>query len=288
MAGADQANISNQVLPLISGRNKLLLRIASALVMAPLAIAAAYYGEFVFLVFWVLAALGVLWEWDGLVCAHDKNTVYATGAATIAATAVLWGMNRMIPSVILMALGLIGVATIASKIRRAWCVGGLAYASALMLAPIVLRQDPVLGFWAITYLFAVVWATDIAAYVAGRAIGGPKLARYVSPNKTWAGAIGGTTAGVAGGVALAMFAGIGHLIPLGMLALVLSLCSQVGDLLESAIKRRFNAKDSSWFIPGHGGLMDRLDGFWAASVVAVLIAIVRGGIETPAQGLLVW
>ena len=101
-------------------------------------------------------------------------------------------------------------------------------------------------------------------------------------------AIGGTLGGIAGGVAVAWYAGIPNLLAVGILALLLSAASQAGDLIESAIKRRFDAKDASGLIPGHGGVMDRVDGFVIAVTVAAIIGIARGGVETPAQGLLVW
>ena len=246
----------------------------SALVMAPLALGAAYFGGFTFLVFWTIAALGVLWEWDALVCAHDKNPVFTIGSVTIIGTSLLWAVGRPIPALILIALGMLGVATLASKIRRVWCIAGLAYAGAMLIAPLVLRSRSVTtDFAAIVFLFAVVWSTDIVAYAAGRALGGPKLMQRVSPNKTWAGAIGGLMAGIVGAMVVAKFAGIDNLAALGLVGFVLSVASQAGDLLESAIKRQFDVKDTSWLIPGHGGLMDRLDGFITAAVAAVIIGI---------------
>ena len=124
------------------------------------------------------------------------------------------------------------------------------------------------------------WATDIAAYFAGRAIGGPKLMPRVSPNKTWSGAIGGTAGGVVGGVVVAAHVRRRAASPRSRAwRFVLSVVSQAGDLLESAVKRRFDAKDASQLIPGHGGLMDRLDGFVAAAVAAALIGLLRGGLR---------
>ena len=111
------------------------------------------------------------------------------------------------------------------------------------------------------FLFAIVWATDIAAYFAGRTIGGPKLMPAVSPKKTWSGAIGGALGAVVAGLIVVESAGLGVTPALVILAFMLSAVAQAGDLIESAIKRHFGAKDSSALIPGHGGLMDRLDGF---------------------------
>jgi phosphatidate cytidylyltransferase len=256
--------------------------------MVPLALGAAHYGNLIFLAFWTIAALIVLWEWDAMVCAHDKNPVFTISSITIVGSSLLWAIDRPMPALILISLGALGVATLASKIRRAWCVAGLLYTGALMIAPVALRSDPTFGLSAILFLFAVVWLTDIGAYIAGRGLGGPKLMPHVSPNKTWTGAIGGLVAGVCGGIAVAKFAGIGNLAAIGLVGFVLSIISQAGDLAESAIKRKFNVKDASWIIPGHGGLMDRLDGFVVVSIAAVLIGLVRGGVAAPGRGLLEW
>jgi phosphatidate cytidylyltransferase len=141
---------------------------------------------------------------------------------------------------------------------------------------------------AIFFLFAIVWTTDIAGYFAGRAIGGPKLAPSISPKKTWSGAIAGLIAVVVIVAIGARYVPGVRLAPLIAISMLLSIVSQAGDLAESALKRRFDVKDASQIIPGHGGVMDRLDGFWAAAVCAALIGLARGGFEEPARGLLVW
>jgi phosphatidate cytidylyltransferase len=162
------------------------------------------------------------------------------------------------------------------------------YAATILIAPVLLRRDASFGFAAIMLLFVIVWLTDIAAYFAGRAIGGPKLMPRVSPKKTWSGAVGGTLAGVLGAVGVAHTSGVASLAAVAGVARVISVVSQGGDLLESAIKRRFNTKDASQLIPGHGGLMDRLDGFVAAAVAGALIGLMHGGLHAPARGLMVW
>ena len=128
----------------------------------------------------------------------------------------------------------------------------------------------------------------MAAYFAGRAFGGPKLFPAVSPNKTWSGAMAGSAAAILVGVIVARIAGVGALAAIAALSLGLSIAAQIGDLIESALKRQFGAKDASHLIPGHGGLMDRLDGFLTASVAAALIGTARGGIDDAARGLLLW
>ena len=169
-----------------------------------------------------------------------------------------------------------------------WMIAGLAYAAVLALAPAILRSDAALGFVAIVFLFAIVWTTDALAYFAGRAFGGPKLMPAVSPKKTWSGAAGGTLGAVAAGLIVVKIAGLQLTVAVAAVALMLSVVSQVGDLVESAVKRRFNAKDASQLIPGHGGLMDRLDGFLTAVLAATMVGLLRGGFEAPARGLLIW
>jgi len=275
-------------LPILAGRSNLALRIVSSLVLAPVAIAAAYFGGAVFIAFWLIAALVVLWEWQTLVCGHDRNSVLTVGAAALVGAAAVLVVGWFGIAIALVALGGFGIAALASQVRRGWCVAGLIYAAALLVAPVLLRRDAAFGFAAILFLFGIVWLTDIAAYFAGRAIGGPKLMPRVSPKKTWSGAIGGSAAAVVGGVLLARQFGIAEWVAVALVALVLSVVSQAGDLFESAVKRRFNAKDSSQILPGHGGLMDRLDGFVVAAVAGALIGLLHGGINAPARGLMVW
>ena len=283
VAGAD-----HPVRAVESCGGELALRICSALVLVPLALGAAYLGGWPFAVLWGLAAMVVLWEWNSLVAGSDQRIVLTTGGASLALAIALVLTGHLLAAVIVLAISTLGVASLAPAKRRTWIAAGVPYAGALGVAPIVLRSDNGEGFLAVIFLFAVVWTTDIAAYFAGRAIGGPKLMPRVSPNKTWSGAIGGTLAAVVVALALAKVTALTGLFAIAMLAVILSICAQGGDLFESFLKRRFGAKDSGHLIPGHGGLMDRLDGFVTASVVAALIGLLRGGFEAPGRGLLVW
>jgi len=264
------------------------LRIGSALVLAPLAVGAAYVGDWPFALFWGVAAMGVLWEWTSMVARADQRSVFGAGGAALALAVALAVTGHLLAAVIVLAMGAMGAASLALGERRIWVAGGVPYAGALALAPIVLRSDDEDGFLALVFLFVIVWTTDVGAYFVGRAVGGPKLMPQVSPNKTWAGALGGMGAAVIVAVAVAKTVALTNLFAVAMLAVVLSVCAQGGDLFESVLKRKFGAKDSSRLIPGHGGLMDRLDGFVTASVAAVLIGLVRGGFDAPGRGLLVW
>lgn len=167
-----------------------------------------------------------------------------------------------------------------------WGLGGVIYAAALYYSVLALRQDPLYGLHAILFLFAVVWGADIGAYFAGRTLGGPKLAPRISPKKTWSGFVGGlVTAALAGALLLKVMGVSPGLWHIG-LALVLAVGSALGDLFESGFKRHFGVKDSGTLIPGHGGFLDRLDGFVVAAVLAAIIGIARGGSERAATALL--
>lgn len=269
-----------------STRN-LMLRIASAAVLAPLAIGAAWLGSWPFTIFWTIAAVAVWWEWIGLVEPTGRNVLLATGICALLLQAIVFETGNLSIAIMIVALGLLAGIVTAGKHAPA-VAGGLLYASALLMAAAVLRADDKYGFIAILFLFAVVWGTDIGGYFSGRAFGGPKLAPSISPKKTWSGAIGGTLVGVGAAVAVAKLFTLSNPLMIGIVAVVLSVASQCGDLFESGLKRRFDAKDASALIPGHGGVMDRLDGFIFAVTVAAVIGVARGGFDGPAAGLLVW
>jgi phosphatidate cytidylyltransferase len=156
-------------------------------------------------------------------------------------------------------------------LRSVWIGAGIFYAGLSGIALAGLRDGTAAGLIAMLFIFAIVWATDVAAYFTGRHFGGPKLAPRISPSKTWSGAIGGTIAGIVAGTAVSFLADAGSSFWIPLVALVLSIVSQIGDLFESWVKRRFGAKDSSHLIPGHGGVMDRVDGLVFAAFAAYLI-----------------
>jgi len=272
-------------------------RLVSALVLAPVAIVIAYLGGWPFVGAFAVAAIAILWEWSGLVFGRGEPRLLAPGIATLVVAAGLAGIGRPALAICAIVLGAIlaGGATALSLPPRhrdghppAWAAAGMIYAGGALLGAAILRGGQQDGFAALLYLFAIVWTTDIGAYLVGRAAGGPLLWPAVSPKKTWAGAIGGLAGGVAAGTAVA-YASVGTA-PLvaGVLAMMLSIAAQGGDLLESAVKRRFGVKDASHLIPGHGGVMDRLDGFLVAACLAVLIGALHQEMTQSAQGLLQW
>ncbi len=289
MLGAEPAPIADNKQPRgAAGGGELAVRILSAFVLASLAIAAAYAGGWLFGAFWLVGAIGIWWEWTALVSGAGNRLLFVLGATslTLALAIAEIGMTRT--PMLIIALGALGAGVFALADRRIWAAGGLVYAGAVLTGAIMLRRDVELGLAALLFLFAVVWATDTLAYFAGRALGGPKLAPKISPNKTWSGAIGGAAGAVLAGVAVAMLAGLPNLWAIALVALLLSIAAQAGDLFESAVKRRFGAKDASHLIPGHGGFMDRLDGFAAAVTAAVVFGVLRAGMDAAAQGLLLW
>jgi phosphatidate cytidylyltransferase len=285
-------------MPVHPSGNDLLLRLGSALVLAPLAIGVAYLGGWVFAAFWGIAAVVVIWEWTTMVAGLDRRSVLMTGIVAVAPSVALAASSagagdelrhlRFAAAAIVLMVGILACAAIAPRQRGSWVAAGVPYAGAMGLAPIVLRSDVEYGFVAIIFLFAVVWMTDIVAYFVGRAVGGPKLAPRLSPNKTWSGSIGGLAGAVLAAVLVVHLVGAGSVLAAIVIAIALSIVAQMGDLFESAIKRRFGAKDTGSLIPGHGGLMDRLDGFVAAAVLACVIGLAHGGIDAPARGLLIW
>jgi phosphatidate cytidylyltransferase len=169
-----------------------------------------------------------------------------------------------------------------------WVFAGVPYVALPLVALMALRGDPVYGLIAVGWLFVVVWSADTAAYAAGRGIGGPKLAPSISPNKTWAG-MGGAAAGaaLAGGLA-GWLADLPWLAPVVVIAALIGVVEQLGDLFESLLKRHHGVKDSGAVIPGHGGMLDRVDGLVAASLLAVLVGAANSGGHNAGAGLLAW
>lgn len=273
------------------GLGDLGLRVASALVMGLLALGALWVGGWLFAAFWTVASIAVLWEWQHLVGGEGMSLRLGAGSMATALTAGLASLGYPQAALVVIALGALAAAIAAGRDRRAWAGAGVAYAGALVLAVCILRNSLFYGLVAILWLFAVVWTTDVMAYLGGRTVGGPKLCPRVSPGKTWSGFIIGVVSGAVAGCVVALWSttpGEASLLPLLALGLLAAAISQGGDLFESSVKRRFGAKDSSHLIPGHGGMMDRLDGFIFASAFAAAVGTLHKGAVAAAHGLLVW
>ena len=261
-------------------------RIIAAAVLIPLAIAIAYAGGWLWTALVTLAAIGLYVEWLMVVGATAEKRVVATGVAALAVAGFSLAIGRIDAALAVLAIGLVAVALM-TPVRRNWAAAGILYAGVAEIASVLLRHDAVKGFVALVFVLLIVWVTDSGGYFAGRGIGGPKLWPRVSPKKTWAGAVGGLVASLAVACAFAVL-DLGKAGPLLTISGVLSVVSQLGDLFESAVKRRFGVKDSSQIIPGHGGLLDRLDGFVAAVAFAALFGFLRGGADGVGHGLMVW
>jgi len=272
--------------PAEQGSRNFVMRALAAAVLAPVAIAIAWLGGWLWALLVTLGAIGLYLEWLVIVGLVREWRATVPGAAALAIAGICLIAARLDAALVALTVGLVAVALLSPEWRN-WSATGFFYAAAAEVASVLVRLDPDHGFAALFFVLLVVWAADIGGYFAGRGIGGPKLWPRVSPKKTWAGAIGGFAGGlaVAGGFAVV---GAGKAGPLLALAAFLSVISQLGDLFESAVKRRFGVKDSSHIIPGHGGLLDRLDGFVAAVVAAAIFGGGARGADGVGRGLMVW
>lgn len=252
----------------MSKNSDLELRLGVALALIAGAAFALWFGGIVFWLVLVVAGLLMLSEWGELAGAEEKQIRIAQYALSVPLAAMCpWAAGAGF-----LALGLIGGAlfftgAVTKDLRLAL---GTLYVGLPVLSLIVLRDQPqglLLTFWAM----ALVWAADSAAYFAGRAIGGPKLAPGISPNKTWSGFVGG----MIGAIAFAfLLVWLFHLpVALALATPVLAVLSVIGDLYESNLKRRAGVKDSGKVLPGHGGLLDRLDGLVMVAPAAALLVL---------------
>jgi phosphatidate cytidylyltransferase len=265
------------------------LRTISAIVLGVAVLLVTWLGGAPFRAMTAAIAIAMFFEWSRMSRpAHGPEG----GVALIADLSILIFALALVagfPALTLIALGtalFVGLAVLSAvKVRHHWESAGFAYAALSGLSLAMLRGDDTPGLKAILFLFAVVWATDILAYFVGRAVGGPKLAPAISPGKTRSGAVGGLVAGVVAALLFSVFAGGANIFALCLVAVLLSVVSQAGDLFESWVKRRHGVKDSGWLIPGHGGMMDRVDGLVAAALVLFLIGWLLGSADGPAHGL---
>jgi phosphatidate cytidylyltransferase len=259
------------------------VRLGSAAVLAVVALAGAFLGGWLAVALVCAAVVIVHSEWIRLTGDDRRAAAVCTLGLVVSlvVTGTGWGWLGL-----LLAVATIAAAALTS--RGPWRPLGVAYSALLGFGLLLLRLSPEDGFEAVAVLFAVVWLTDSGAFVAGRLIGGPKLAPRTSPKKTWSGAIGGLALGTGAGVAAAAALGLKVDPALVVVLAALSLAALVGDLIESVIKRRFGAKDSGHLIPGHGGLMDRVDGLTFAAALAVVIGAINGGPAHISAGLVRW
>ncbi|WP_068316344.1 phosphatidate cytidylyltransferase [Polycladidibacter hongkongensis] len=264
-----------------------LLRAGSAIALLPVALFALWAGGLWFLLLALVAAGLCFWEWSAIIGVSRRSLASLFGYGLLVVVAALLYFGRAQEALGLVAAGtiVVGMSAGINRVGR-WFGEGFVYAALALVSIYTLRMSDH-GLGLVFYLMVVVWVTDVGAYIVGRSLGGPKLWPAISPGKTWSGALGGLLLGSLGGLVAAWLvlpdAGIGAF----LLGALLSALSQGGDLFESALKRRFGVKDSSHLIPGHGGMLDRIDGLVAASVAAYVLAVLLGGaLGAPGAALL--
>jgi phosphatidate cytidylyltransferase len=270
---------------------ELSMRVYSALILIAIALFLTVTSVESFAVLITLFISAMAWEWGRLVRGEGLDTAFGVQITATAAAALATVQGCPACALLAVIAGTVAVFLIRSaELERPqawWSAAGVYYAGFPAVALIWIRGDPAYGWLAVLYIFIIVWTTDSAAYLFGRWIGGPKLAPRISPKKTWSGLIGGALSAGVAGLVFALIAKVGLSPQLALLAVVLALISQLGDLGESAVKRIFGMKDTSGLIPGHGGVLDRIDGLLFAALAAGLLAWSLDP-ANPGRALLVW
>jgi phosphatidate cytidylyltransferase len=262
-------------------------RFLSAAILAPAALACIWLGAEPFTAMVAIAVAILTWEWVHLCGLRTRTAPGFAVPVVVLGAGALAVLDRPLAALLLLLLGFVVTYAFAKLLRRRRdpdrpqmrsmpLALGVLYIGLAGISLIMLRHDNGAGQANVLFLVLIVWGSDIGAYMAGRLVGGPKLWPAVSPNKTWSGALGGVATVVLVGMLASTLLVPGSLLAAALVAVVLGVATQAGDLLESAIKRQFKVKDTSSLIPGHGGLLDRLDGLLAAAPVAALIALCRG------------
>ncbi len=263
-----------------SPARQLRLRVVSAAVLMPLTLAAVHLGYPWFELLVAVLAAAMALEWARLTLGDGRAALGATIAAAAVLAIAATGAGRAGLAFLALAAGLLAILVVATLIRAPdwkWALAGALYIAVPCIAVVWMREGPPAGRELLIWLLLVVWTTDVAAYAVGRSVGGPRLAPRVSPGKTWSGLVGGMAgAGVVSAVAAAWL-DLAPPVPAGAIGAMLAAVAQAGDLAESGVKRAFGVKDSGTLIPGHGGVLDRLDGMLAAAPAAAAIVWMAGG-----------
>ncbi|HKQ95944.1 MAG TPA: phosphatidate cytidylyltransferase [Aestuariivirgaceae bacterium] len=266
------------------------VRVVAAAILIPLVVLVVWLGSYWFEAIVTLLALLMAREWVKLALRGDNIQLALHLAAALVAPLLA---TRIEPSI---GLAIVAGLWAASIVRQQlqgrehslWSIVGVPYVALPAMAFVLLRASDQFGFIAVSWVLVVVWSADTAAYFAGRIFGGPRLWPRISPKKTWAGMAGAIVGGALASLLAAAFFGVHAPIPMLVVGGALGAIEQGGDLFESALKRHAGVKDSSRLIPGHGGMLDRVDGLVAAVFCAVLLGIAREGLHDPARGLFVW
>ena len=263
-------------------------RLISAFVLLPLTAIVLNVGGIWFALLVGAVFAGAYREWEIMVSQKKSSRLGFLLIGLVALSAIAFPISGAFGSLLIIAVAAI-IVMFSTKPTKAWRIVGLFFIGLVIIAVLSMRGINNLGIVAGVFLATCVWMTDTGAFFSGRLFGGAKLSPDISPSKTWSGAIGGLVIGSLSGMIVWVF-GTSSPWWIGLiLAALLSLSGQVGDLIESAVKRRFRVKDSSDLIPGHGGIMDRLDSLSLAVLVLFIVgAIHSGSIENIATGFLVW
>jgi phosphatidate cytidylyltransferase len=249
--------------------SELRTRIVAAGVLAPLVLGLVWLGGLAFAALVMLAAIVMAYEWQALMADSSAVTISAAVVGAIGLMTFAEPLFALLP--------LLFAAILITRSGARLSALGPVYVGLPCLALIWLRQQPETGLASVVWLLAVVWATDVGAYAFGRALGGPRLASRLSSAKTWAGLLGGMVLAAVAGVAVAAVLGLSPAVRAVLTAAGLAVLAQVGDLFESWLKRRRGVKDSGSLIPGHGGLLDRVDGMMIATPALALLLLVANG-----------
>lgn len=261
-------------------------RFMSALVLVPLAVIALLLGGMWFALIVGVVFAGAYREWEIMATGRHPELFGFLLIGLVALTAFVFPFFGISASLAIAGAGALAALLLPGG-PRGWRMAGVAYFSLVVTAILSIRGAAAPGIAAGVFLGVSVWLTDSAAFFAGRQVGGAKLSPDISPSKTWSGAIGGLAIGTIGGTIVWLLTTPSPWWIGTVLAFLLSITGQAGDLGESAIKRHFRIKDSSDLIPGHGGLMDRLDSLTLAALLVLAIGYLHGG-GTIAEGLFVW
>jgi len=261
--------------PQDAGWRDLGIRTLTSALLIPAVLLDVWLGDTWFLILVALLAVMMAHEWTNIV--HDRNsaqfTLHAAAGLCGAFLPLSLDVSATLVAIAVIAVASAGLAALQKRKMRIWVLVGVPYVALPAMAFVILRGSTQAGMLTIMWLFSVVWAADICAYFAGRLIGGPKLAPRISPKKTWAGLFGAVAGGLAAGLAVGWAAGTPNLAVLAILGAALAVVEQLGDLFESALKRYYGVKDSGRLIPGHGGVLDRVDGLVAAALVLAAIVM---------------
>lgn len=261
------------------------MRTLSAVVLAAIAVAATWMGGAAFRLLTVLGSALIFVEWMRMARAPGSSPRWLVPAIALAVLEISLFSQDSRSVLVVLLIGILCSALACFVSGRTYAgLAAFVYAGLSAVAFAFLRDDDGAGLFAVLFLFSIVWATDVMAYFCGRFFGGPKLAPSISPGKTWSGAVGGTVGGIAAAFLFTFCIGQRPTLGIGATALLLSVVGQIGDLFESAVKRRYGVKDSSHLIPGHGGLMDRIDALVAAAFALYVIGGFLSGFDLPAHG----